>query len=500
MMGVVFVLLVMAFSTNSAISGPLQTSSQAKVTGPIAAAKDDYPWLQASRVQTVVDLTKLGYVEEEFFVSGNANVYDWAADGNVTVKAAAAPYTTRILIRRPADPARFSGAVILEPFENARSYDWSFLWAASHDHFTRRGDAWVGVTHNPQSIAALKRFNPKRYASLSMANPLPNELCGPNQAKSDSEIGLKFDMLSQVGSVLKSPAGPMSGFKVEAIYPTSHTGEIVTFINAIHSRAKLPDGKPVFDGYLIKGDQGPTAINRCSPAPAETDPRSMTRNAGVPVIRVVAEGDVIAGYGLRRADSDEQSDRFRLYEVAAAPHMDIRYYQHLPVVEDQAKAGVATFTSVWPFAYQCDRRLNGLLDLPVFQTALNASFFHLDQWVRKGVAPPRAERMSVRDAGTPKASIATDQQGNGMGGVRSPYVDIPAATYVVHTPGQAVCRNLGYKVPFEWARLETLYGSSKNYAARVNDSVRKLVKEGWLLEADAKQVLDDLISSSAERR
>jgi hypothetical protein len=80
--------------------------------------------------------------------------------------------------------------------------------------------------------------------------------------------------------------------------------------------------------------------------------------------------------------------------------------------------------------------------------------------------------------------------------VRNPYVDVPVATYVPHTPGQAVCRNLGYKVAFDWTKLETLYGSSRNYAQKVNESVRKLVKEGWLLESDAKRVTADLLGAS----
>jgi len=487
------VLLIAAFICGGITSAMAQTTvTPAKATGPIRSDKDDYPFLQASRVQAVVDLAKLGYVEEEFIVSGTANVYDWAADGSVTVKASNAPYTTRILIRRPAAAAKFSGNVIFEPLENARSFDWAFVWAASHDYFTEHGDAWVGVTHNPQAIDALKKFNARRYGSLSMANPTPNEVCGQAQAKSETEAGLKFDMLSQIGALLKSPMGPVGGFRVENIYPTSHTGEIVTYMNAIHSRAKLADGKPVFDGYLIKGDQTPIAINRCSPAPPVNDPRRLTRNVGVPVIRVVAEGDVIDAYPLRRADSDQTADRFRWYEVAAAPHMDIRYYQHLPATEDQSKAGLPAFPGIWPFAYQCERPIGGLLELPVFQASLNAAFFHLDQWVRKGTSPPRAERMSVKDAGTAQAAIATDQYGNGIGGIRSPYVDAPAATYVTHTPGPAVCRNLGYKVAFDWARLETMYGSSKNYAAKVSEAISRLTKEGWLLESDARRVKADL--------
>jgi hypothetical protein len=53
----------------------------------------------------------MGYVEEEYLVSGKANVYDWALDGSVSVKIPAAPYTTRILVRRPADPASADGSV-----------------------------------------------------------------------------------------------------------------------------------------------------------------------------------------------------------------------------------------------------------------------------------------------------------------------------------------------------------------------------------------------------
>src|SRR6185295_18058516 len=84
-----------------AIAVSAQTVTPAKATGPIASDKDNYAFLSANRVQAVVDLPKLGYVEEEFILSGNANVYDWTTDGALNVKTPNAPYTTRILIRRP---------------------------------------------------------------------------------------------------------------------------------------------------------------------------------------------------------------------------------------------------------------------------------------------------------------------------------------------------------------------------------------------------------------
>ena len=69
----------------------------------------------------------------------------------------------------------------------------------------------------------------------------------------------------------------------------------------------------------------------------------------------------------------------------------------------------------------------------------------------------------------------------------------PLATYYTHAPGQATCRNIGYKVPFDFTRMETLYGSSKNYAAKVSQDIDQLVKGKWLLESDAKRLRNELI-------
>jgi hypothetical protein len=126
----------------------------------------------------------MGYVEEEYLVSGKANVYDWALDGSVSVKIPAAPYTTRILVRRPADPGRFSGNVIVETLNNARQYDWAFIWALSYEYFVNSGDVFVAVTHSPVAIEVLKNFDPLRYNNLTLANPAPMEACGSDNLTS----------------------------------------------------------------------------------------------------------------------------------------------------------------------------------------------------------------------------------------------------------------------------------------------------------------------------
>jgi len=60
------------------------------------------------------DLKKIGYIEEKFLAEGKANVYEWPERGAAVVRTANAPYTTRILVRRPASKSKFSGNVIVE--------------------------------------------------------------------------------------------------------------------------------------------------------------------------------------------------------------------------------------------------------------------------------------------------------------------------------------------------------------------------------------------------
>ena len=124
------------------------------------------------------------------------------------------PYVTRILVRRPQDARRFSGVVIVEPFNQSSGVDLPIMWAQSHEQFIADGHAWVGVTVKPSTVHALKRFDAIRYASLALANPRPapscetariNPLSGP--ATVADESGLAWDLLSQLGALLKSPAG-----------------------------------------------------------------------------------------------------------------------------------------------------------------------------------------------------------------------------------------------------------------------------------------------------
>jgi len=458
-----------------------------KVTGPIPVMADSYPFLAANRTTPTYDLSRAGYVEEEFIVTGTANVYDWFQDGTVTVKIPNAPYGTRILVRRPKDAARFSGSVIVELLFPARRFDWAMMWGFSHDYITEHGHAWVGISL-PAVADGLKKFNPNRYAAVSFANPAPNASCGSNPAAA-SEDGLRWDMISQVGALLKSNAAgrPLAGLRVQALYRTTQGSDVATYANAIH--ANLENGQPVYDGYVLKAGFSMTRLNQCAQPPLANDPRQVIKNVGAPVIEVAAQGEIIGGtLALRRPDSDEAGDRFRLYEVASAGHIDKSAYFGFPLQQDQVAAvGSAQGTVDWPFNAKCEPEIP-LMEPSLMGLVFNSAFNNLDQWVKKGVPAPRAQRISLMNPGTPQDIIAIDKLGHGLGGVRTPYIDVPDVIYFTSSPGPGTCREMGHKAPFDAARINELYGSRRAYMNLFAETADRLVKERWLTENDAKRI------------
>src|SRR6266699_211766 len=107
---------------------------------------DSFSMLSADRYLHPYNLAKDGYAEEEYLITGTANVYDWGADGKLMVKTPNAPYGSRIRVRHPIDPAKFSGAVVVEIPNAARRFDWDMMWGYLSDEIIARGDAWVAIT------------------------------------------------------------------------------------------------------------------------------------------------------------------------------------------------------------------------------------------------------------------------------------------------------------------------------------------------------------------
>ena len=142
-----------------------------KVTGPLPVTATSYPFGAADHQLVPQDSRAGGYVEEEYLVSGKANVYSWPAPGPAVVRTPDAPYTTRMLVRRPAKRSRFSGNVVVEMLNPSNLFDLNIGWALSHEQFMRNGDVWVGITAKPIAVAALKTFDPGALRDAVVRQP-----------------------------------------------------------------------------------------------------------------------------------------------------------------------------------------------------------------------------------------------------------------------------------------------------------------------------------------
>ena len=162
-----------------------------------------------------------------------------------------------------------------------------------------------------------------------------------------------------------------------------------TYMNAIQPRAKMADGKPVVDGFLARNPGNVGKINQCAAGIAPTDARQGFHKTGAAVISVIAQGEVPDSVRLRRADSDDPSDRYRGYEIAGVGHMDRAAYTQFPSIEDQkAAVGSAQGSVEWPFNAPCEPAIE-LPYQPMLGYIYDSSFENLFQWIRKGAAPPK---------------------------------------------------------------------------------------------------------------
>ena len=487
--------IILAISVVS--SNAFAATTVPAVVGPLPATATSYPFGAAAHERVPEDLARVGYVEEEFLASGTANVYDWPAPGAAVVRVAGAPYTTRMLVRRPADRARFNGLVIVEMLNPSNLFDLNLGWAISHKELVRRGGVWVGITAKPVSAATLKAFDPARYAAVSFANPLPLDdprNCTAVAADSarTTENGLAWDMFTQAGAWVRSRdrsnpllygSGAGSPHPVKHVYGWgySQTGSyLYTYVNAIQPLVVAVDGKPMFDAYLIAVSSGPSPINQCAPAIAAGDPRRMIRNAGVPVIRVMSGSDYLSGIAARRPDSDEPQDRYRNYEVAGSSHAtpdELNFAAASADIEKGTRAVPPMTCNEGPRS----RFPNG--------PALNAILRNLDEWVRTGRPAPRVAPILVENG-----QAVLDDLGNHKGGIRSPYVDVPTSRWYSNATGASFCRIAGYERPFDAERLASLYPSAQSYVSAVERNVEKLVAERVLLREDG----DDLIREARD--
>ena len=452
------------------------------IEGPVTGGSGK-PFIAA----TSFDLATVGYVEEEFFISGTASAYvnsgPLAADGKWTVAPGeTAAYKTRILVYRPAKAKRFDGTVVVEWLNVSGGVDAAPDWIDAHVELIRNGFAWVGVSAQivgveggaglvivPVSLP-LKTVDPARYGSL--VHP------------GDS---FSYDIFSQAGAALRHPEpsapDPLGGLKVRRFIAAGESQSafrMVNYIDAIHPIAHL------YDGYFVHSRSSLSLAPLSeAPQPAISPPPStlLRDDLDVPVLDLQTESDVtfLGSFAVRQDDTH----RFRLWEVAGTSHADTYTTTDgmTDLGHDPAVVGPDITSSAAGGLISCGRPFNSGPQ----HFVVSAAFAALDHWVRHGTPPKTMPRLDVNPG--PPVTIVTDAHGNAVGGIRTPQVDVPIATFTGHQDGSILCQLFGTTTLFDQATLAMLYPSHGAFVSAYAKAAKRAVKAGALLKPDARLIV-----------
>ncbi|MEQ8262415.1 alpha/beta hydrolase domain-containing protein [Pseudohaliea sp.] len=433
---------------------------------------------EAVLISTSFDLAGQGYVQEEFFLSGTAsaftNLNELGSDGYWEAEpGATADYRTRVLVYRPADAADFSGTAVVEWLNVTNGFDVPAGWGVGHVEALRRGHAWVNVTAQRVGIEGLedavlplnlRDADPERYESLDHPG--------------DS---FSYDIFTQVTAAIRAEDGGILGdLRADVLLATGESqsaSRLLTYINAIQPLYNAYDGFIVdsrYDSSQPLAQEPQVAI----PAPERVLFRD---DLETPVINFQAETDVIALGAVDERQPD--SDFFRLWEVTGSAHND--NYQLVAGRDDVgvgAEKALVVENDLILGIFACDRPINSGPYPWVYMAALNA----LDNWVRTGEPAPEAGRMAVTDD---QADFQYDDVGNVVGGLRTPYVDAPAARLSGEiNAGLVGCRLSGTTTLFDAATMATRYVDRDGYVEAVAEATDAAVEAGYLLPEDAQRI------------
>lgn len=476
--------------TNPTVIGPIpdsnSCSANASCPSPPGPSNGIHVPVPFTANSNLAEFTSAGYVEEEYFFTGtaaafkrdsNAPVWDssgfWAAIASTTT----ASYTTRMLVRRPADPAKFNGIVVVEWLNVTAGIDLAPDYGYYRTELLRDGFIWVGVTAqavgvygfpptppnppsppNPFSGFGLILYDPVRYGSL--VHP------GDNYS---------YDIFSQAAQAIRHPSGinPLgsSAYVIKGMIADGESqsaGRMVTYYNAIQPLAQL------FDGLFIhsRGAGGAvlfTGLNGMVPSP------SYLRTDQVPALVFETETDTVGHFSARQ----DNGNTYRLWEPAGTAHIDS--YDLASIY-----ANAPTQVPFYPSS-MCQNPYNSAHERYI----MSAGLLHLSQWINGGTPPPTAPPINVVSG-----VIQRDDLNIAEGGIRLPEMDVPTLTQQgVGNAGTPFCRLFGQALPLP-VSLTSLYRNHGKYVSQFVQATDDLEAAGFLLGPDAEDAKTTAAQSS----
>ena len=274
------------------------STAVATFTGPVTTGHTIEP-----ETALPTDLAAHGYVEQEFFAGGTAHAFNATSapsDGRWTIApTTSASYETRILVRRPSNPARFSGTVVVEwmnESEGESAPDWDYL----NPELMDAGDAYVAVSAQALGVEGgtpilgsvtagvgqgLIQQEPQRYGTLH--HP------GDQYA---------LDIFDQIGLGLRAKGsdvlGPLKPRHVVATGESQSAFYLTTFADALEPLSHA------FDGIFIHSRGGAAAPLNGSSITSASAPAAVRirTDLHVPVFMFETQTDMIQlGYARRNS-------------------------------------------------------------------------------------------------------------------------------------------------------------------------------------------------------
>lgn len=469
----------------------------------IAITDSSYPYARAAEK---CHFEERGFLEEEYFIHGTANVYA-ARNGKAEVVCADAPYVNRILVRGPQKTERFSGNVVVEILNATNYMDIDRVWCLTREKIMRDGDVYVGITSKPVTIPVMRKLNSRRYAALAWKNPRPagkhDSLLGNMEGAScgETEDGLFWDMLRELPGALKERAdSPLREYGRFYIYLAgwSQSGAyMVRFINTFAYMNPEEKENPIYDGYFSTGAAGYVVpgLNQeesAYPAAKNKEIPWMLDKCYQPYMEIHTETEN-ARLGVmeaRRENSDSDDFKYRAYDIPGASHDTkdnmVDYYYLDPDLSATGifpnYGGKEPYVNDYPYNFIFHRALNMLFD-----------------WVREGKKPPTLPLIPVDFSGR----NVCDENGNAAGGWRTVFLEYPTCTYYsMATPLKPEfafgCTCFGYKEPFSEEELKKRYGTLENYRALVSAMAKKQVSEGLMEAADLEACIELAVTFARE--
>ncbi|SNT01757.1 hypothetical protein SAMN06295912_13117 [Sphingomonas laterariae] len=432
------------------------------------------------------------YVVGEFFLDGTANAYslggDITADGKWQAETSGhAAYKTRMVVARPSDAAKFNGTVVVEWLNVSSGTDGAPDWNYLHRELVREGYAYVGVSSQKvgleggkmamPGVLPVKQADPERYGSLAH----------PGDAYS-------YDIFSQAGLAIRDrKSGLLGSLKLDRILAMGESQSaafLTTYVNTIDPQER------VFDGFLIHsrfrgaapidGDFLSSMQARESSAAAKSV--QIRADVRVPVLMFITETDLMAPMVGFLPARQGDSARIRTWEVAGTAHADT--YTVVGSTIDSGSATSAQLARAFiPTAEIMGLSLGKPMNAaPQHHYVMEAALSALNSWVATGKAPPSAPTLSVADGAPP--TLIVDRFGNSVGGVRSPWMDVPTAIFSgLGQSGPGFAMLFGTTFAFDESQLAELYPDGKrDYLAKFEASLRSAIEAGFILPADEIEI------------